>query len=172
MYCKNCGNKADDTAPFCSHCGKPLNDEILESGAPYSQNGQAPQLPYMHQPYIPQNPYTQIYGQPYQQIPPIPPYIQPTILNFQQPQPIVPTANGTCTAAFICGLVGFFIMPWIFGIVAIICGIVGIVNFDAVRHNNKWQGITGLVLGIINILWAILVYAYILDVITKAFSSM
>lgn len=174
MYCKNCGNKVDDNAPFCSHCGKALKDEILDSNVPYYQNGNVSQPLYTQQTNnMPNNLNNgSMYGQPYQQIPPVQPYIQPTIVNFQQPpQPVIPTASGACTAAFICGLVGFFILPWVFGAAAIICGIVGIVNFDEIRHNNKWQGIAGLVLGIINILWALLVYAYIVDVITKAFSN-
>lgn len=165
MYCKHCGSSIDDTAPFCSNCGKPVKDDIIEpnNALPYQQSMNG----YMQQPNMYQQSYqSNVYQQPYQQVPP--PYIQPTIVNFQQP--VVHTSNSVCMASFICGLVGFFILPYIFGIAAIICGIVGIVTFDDQKNINKWQGTTGLILGVIDILWAIFAYAYIAALIASLFS--
>jgi len=78
-------------------------------------------------------------------------------------QPTVHTSknkNVYCVAAFICGLVSFFVLPYMSGIGAIVCGIIGIATFDDQNNTNKWQGITGLILGILGILSAFYTFWY------------
>lgn len=55
------------------------------------------------------------------------------------------------TASLVCGIVSFLIIPFIFGIVAVILGIIGL----AKQENKKAFSIIGIILGIIGVLWAI-----------------
>jgi len=79
-------------------------------------------------------------------------------------QPIVNISknkNACCVASFVCGLVGFWVLPYIFSTSAIVCGIIGISTFDDQNNTNKWQCITGLVLGVIEILYSICFWYFV-----------
>lgn len=39
MFCKNCGQEAQDGATFCPQCGKPLNDPTPQTSAPVDASG-------------------------------------------------------------------------------------------------------------------------------------
>ena len=58
--------------------------------------------------------------------------------------------NSMSIASFICGIVSFFILPFIFGIVSIILGIIA---FSRQEEKNGYAAI-GIILGIIGVLWA------------------
>lgn len=53
-------------------------------------------------------------------------------------------------ASFVCGIVSIFILPFIFGIVAVILGIIGI----AKPEEKKVFAISGIIIGILGVLWA------------------
>jgi len=72
--------------------------------------------------------------------------------------PPTPTAkNSYGTAALVCGIVGFFFAGIILGVLAIIFGGVSLNR----QEKNKGLGVTGLVLGIIDVIIAIIVLTYI-----------
>lgn len=58
--------------------------------------------------------------------------------------------NSLSIASFICSIVSIFILPFIFGIVAIILGIIGISK----QEEKKIFSIIGIITGIIGVLWA------------------
>ena len=58
--------------------------------------------------------------------------------------------NSMSIASFVCGIVSFFILPFIFGIASIILGIIAISK----QEEKKIYGVIGLILGIIGVLWA------------------
>ncbi len=53
-------------------------------------------------------------------------------------------------ASFVCGIVSIFILPFVFGIVAVILGIIGISK----QEEKKIFSIVGIITGIIGVLWA------------------
>ncbi len=58
--------------------------------------------------------------------------------------------NSTSIASLVCGIVSFFILPFIFGIASVILGIIAISR----QEEKKTYGVIGIVLGIIGVLWA------------------
>ena len=60
-------------------------------------------------------------------------------------------------ASAVCGLVSIFVFPYIFGIAAIILGIVGISR----QEKNKNSASAGIIVGIIGIIWALIYYGVI-----------
>lgn len=65
--------------------------------------------------------------------------------------------NGMALTSFILGLVGLFICGIPCGICAVIFGGVGMAKFNPETQKNKWMAITGLILGIVDVVGAILV---------------
>lgn len=58
--------------------------------------------------------------------------------------------SSSSIASLICGIVSFFILPFIFGIASIILGIIGIS-----KHEEKTSySVIGIIFGIIGVLWA------------------
>ncbi|MGN1319160.1 MAG: zinc-ribbon domain-containing protein [Lachnospirales bacterium] len=155
MFCNNCGEKISEGAAFCQSCGKAVDNEIIDgntnsNSVPNNQYGVSPsnygQVSLYQQPY-PQQPYVQ---QPYGQQTYVTP--QPTIVNIQ-PQPIqTRTLNGFCVAGFALSIAGMFIGAIICGLAATTFSIIGIVTYDENKQNGKWMGLTGVVLGIIDLI--------------------
>lgn len=59
--------------------------------------------------------------------------------------------NNSCSiASLVCGIVSFFILPFIFGVTSVILGIIGISR----QEEKKSYAIIGIILGIIGVLWA------------------
>lgn len=59
--------------------------------------------------------------------------------------------NNTCSiASLACGIVSFFVLPFIFGIASILLGIIGISR----QEEKKIYAIIGIILGIIGVIWA------------------
>ena len=65
--------------------------------------------------------------------------------------------NGLALTSFILGLVGLIIAGIPCGICAIIFGGVGIAKFKPDTQKNKWMAITGLILGIVDVVATILI---------------
>lgn len=60
--------------------------------------------------------------------------------------------NNICSLlSFIFSIIGIFVAGLPCGIVATILGIIGITGFNKETENNKWMGITGLCIGIAEI---------------------
>ncbi len=58
--------------------------------------------------------------------------------------------NKFSTASLVCGIISFFIFPFIFGVVSIILGIIAF----AKKENKKLFAIIGILLGVVGIIWA------------------
>jgi hypothetical protein len=88
--------------------------------------------------------------QPYQQGP-LP--VQPAVTPIQK-------KNSLCTASFALSLIGLAVGAVIFGPLALILGVCGIVTFNEIEHNNKWMGITGICVGIIDLIVGIILISW------------
>lgn len=64
--------------------------------------------------------------------------------------------NSSALASFICSLVGLLICGLPLGIAAIITGANGLTSFKPDKENNKWMAITGLCLGIVDVICVII----------------
>jgi nicotinamide riboside transporter PnuC len=61
--------------------------------------------------------------------------------------------NKLCFAGFILGLASILLSEiGIIPLAAIVCSIIGLVKFDKAVNKNKWQGVLGLILGILYLL--------------------
>lgn len=58
--------------------------------------------------------------------------------------------NSSSIASLVCGIVSFFVLPFIFGIASIILGIIGISK----QEEKKSCAVGGIILGIVGVLWA------------------
>lgn len=169
MYCENCGHELADNSTFCSNCGKQVSkSEVVDNINNINNNAnnnannnvysnimplngpstgyQQPMAPYHQQPYV-QSPYIQP---------------QPTIVNVQPAMNTnVRTVNGFCVASFVTSIAGFFIGALICGIAATVFGIIGIATYDEDRHNAKWMALTGIVLGVIDVIVGIFLVSII-----------
>lgn len=68
-------------------------------------------------------------------------------------------ANGMGTAALVLGILGLFLFPIIFSILAIIFGSVGIGRVNRGQATNKGASVTGLVLGIVGLVLGLILGA-------------
>lgn len=59
--------------------------------------------------------------------------------------------NPVAAAAFASGAVGLFFLSGILGPLAVILGVVGLANGKGVRY----AAVTGLILGVVDVLWAV-----------------
>lgn len=74
---------------------------------------------------------------------------QPEVINSQN---TVMKKNNACgMVSFIFSLIGIVIAGLPCGIVALITGIIGLTTFKPEKEKNKWQAITGLALGAVEI---------------------
>lgn len=71
--------------------------------------------------------------------------------------------NGMALTSFILGLVGLFIFGIPCGVCAIIFGGLGMAKFNPETQKNKWMAITGLILGIVDVVGAILVMPMVFE---------
>lgn len=169
MFCENCGKELDENVSFCPGCGKNLkggqNENAVNNGnsggnevysgiAPLNGNGTGynmppnmPQMPYVQNPYI----------QPQQ-----PTYVQPTIVNMQNPVE-TKSMNGLCIAGFVCSMIGFLFAAIIFGSAGTLFSIIGIATYDEDKHKGKWMGYVGIVAGLVNIVIGIFLTSIIMD---------
>ena len=117
-----------------------------------NMNGQTPppQEPQYQQPQYQQPQYQQ------------PQYQQQYYGQTAQPKKL----NAVCSASFICSLVAWLVLGLPLGITAIITGIIGINKFDEQTQNNRWMGIFGLIVGIIEVI----VMIYWLTAVNTAFN--
>ena len=76
--------------------------------------------------------------------------------NYQQQSYLQPKkTNPYGLASFICALVGLLVAGLPLGTAALVTGIMGITRFNPEKETNKWMAVTGLVLGIIDIICVI-----------------
>lgn len=66
------------------------------------------------------------------------------------------TINACGLISFIFSLIGILIYGLICGIVATILGIIGLATFKTEKHTSRWMAITGLTLGVVEIIIMIL----------------
>lgn len=64
--------------------------------------------------------------------------------------------NPSALASFICSLVGLLVAGLPLGIAAIITGVTGISTFKPETETNKWMAITGLCLGIVDVICVVI----------------
>jgi lipopolysaccharide export LptBFGC system permease protein LptF len=128
-YCKRCGAQLSDDAKFCSSCGASVKQESDEN-----QNHEQPQ-PYSPYSTSQQNTqYTQ-YAPPY------------------QPQK---KKNGLSMAGFIVSLAGMLFLPLVSGIVGLVLSVIGLRNSKREGLGTDGFAIAGIIIGVINILYGIL----------------
>ena len=126
--CNFCGNKVTGDSKFCTACGAPIAptpQQMEQQAKPVQQTVQGA---------------TQ--------------YSTP--INGQQVQGGTGKTVGTATASLVLSIIGLIILPFWMGLVGASCG------FGALSHlktfpNDKGKGmaIAGIVIGIIDIAWAI-----------------
>lgn len=160
MKCAKCGSERAEGVIFCAWCGTQSEDapaQVQQPGHGSTAPGQTSSAPVQNG----QPPYQQppAYGQaPYYQPPP--PYgqpqypYQPPFMPVQQPRQL----NSFGLAGFILGIISWFLNFWgIVGTMAIVFSAISLANFDKTREYNFWMPIVGLVSGIINVFYAIMV---------------
>ncbi len=59
-------------------------------------------------------------------------------------------SNSSSITSLVCGIISLFILPFIFGIISIIFGVVGLSR----QEEKKVYSIIGIILGVIGILWS------------------
>lgn len=60
--------------------------------------------------------------------------------------------NGVSIASLIFCIIGIFVAGLPCGLIAIITGIIGIVTFKHEKEKGRWMAITGLVIGVIEVI--------------------
>ena len=79
--------------------------------------------------------------------------------------------NGVAIASFICGLVGLAEYHFPSGVAAIVTGIIGLVKFNEQKEKGKWMAITGIILGVLDILWSIIILLIALGIFVTAIGT-
>ena len=69
-------------------------------------------------------------------------------------------SNPAAVAGMVIGIVGLLVLPLFLGIAALVLGIVGY-NKDPRYFSGRNMAIAGIVLGAIDILWAVAILAYV-----------
>lgn len=64
--------------------------------------------------------------------------------------------NKVSIVSFIVSIIGIFIAGIPCGIIAIITGIVGLVIFKSETERGKWMAITGLIIGVIELIFMVM----------------
>ena len=137
-FCPECGSPLETDSRFCPNCGHELSE--FTSSSAMSNNPP----PTQHLPSRPQ--YTPSQSQ-----------VQPRY--YKQ-------SNTNGTVALIFGILGFFILPIIGSIIAIIFGAIA-----RSREPDSSTGTAGLVLGILGILCWIIFYIVLFTIIFGMFRS-
>jgi hypothetical protein len=119
---------------------------------------------------------THVYNQPPSGIPP-PPYqydypAQPPAYPgyYPSPYPIiyqVPHTSGAAVASMICGLLSWVLLPFIGGVIAVVCGHHA---RDEIRRSNglvtgDGMAVTGLIFGYLHLIGFVLILGFILLVL-------
>jgi len=145
-FCASCGTKTEADWNSCPECGSNLKEQKLDGGSQPA----APKQPQTYQP--PPSQYRPAYN-PYQK-PTTYPRAQTT---YPKTQNAYPSTNGFGIASLICALIGLCFLGWIFGIIAIILGVIG-----KTRDYNSGIAVAGIVIGIIDLCCGIFNFVYIL----------
>ncbi len=74
--------------------------------------------------------------------------------------------NNCALLSFIFSLVGLIVAGLPCGIVAVITGIIGLVKFNPSTEKSKWMAVTGLIIGVVDIVFVII--AIVLQTINPA----
>jgi len=131
VYCPYCGSISKPGDPFCNNCGASIDVDSSPSSVPQTQIVPTYQQPVQaHDPFM-SSPSNHQYGSNTQAT-----YVQTTA----RPQPM---KNQAADLSLVFALIGFFVIPGIGGLLAIIFGIIGLSN-----PYNRSKAIIGLVLGL------------------------
>ena len=150
-YCPECGSQLDLDSKFCPNCGHALSEFTTSS---VSNNNPPPTQ------YIPAQSHAQPRYTSQSQA-------QPRYTSRSQVQPHHYKESDTNgTIALIFGILGFFILPIIGSIIAIIFGAIA-----RSRDRDSSTGRVGVVLGIIGILCWIIYFVAIFSMIFSMFNS-
>ncbi len=127
MICKNCGADCTPGTLYCASCGAPLAEQTRQE--PHAQQ------PYGYQ--QPNNGCQQPYG-----------YQQP----YKQPEP----AQGMAITSMVLGILSFFFLPLIMGIVAICLGCSA-----KKKGNRSGMATAGIVCGSIALAFVVLIIIFL-----------
>ena len=165
MYCSNCGTELREGTAFCPNCGQPVNN-AQQNGARQDkepegtvfpdgneaqggnrQSGDPGPQPYQYGDPNQYNSGNTYNGDPYQ---------------YQQ-QPVRQEPDGFAIASLVLGIVSFFLLPIIGGILAIVFGNKSIREngMNTMARVGKILGIVALVLYIIVIVLVIAIIAVV-----------
>jgi hypothetical protein len=119
---------------------------------------QAPQPPGYEAAYAPQPPG---YGQPY--------VLQP---GMPGPLYLAPTTSVLATISLIAGILGFFFVPFIGSLVAVICGHLALIEIDRSQGQIRGRGLAlvGVILGYIGLAFIVVGIAVIVYLIKTTIS--
>lgn len=158
MNCSR-GHANQSNAAFCVVCGEQLGVAAAPPATPMAPPVAPPPI------YPPAQPPTPTYGTPayantgYQQQPPVYPnagYGAPMYGGVMAPQ------NGKGTAALVLGILGLFLFPVIFSVLAIILGVQGKNLADRGLATNRGAAQAGFVLGIIGLVIGFFIFLFLL----------
>ncbi|MCD8232107.1 MAG: DUF4190 domain-containing protein [Clostridiales bacterium] len=154
MYCRNCGKEINPNAAYCTFCGQPVGDGGSSYNGQeqqgYSQNSQGGynQQGYGQNPYGGQQTYNfgrnSAYGNP----------------NSYYDGPIKPSPDGYAVASLVLGIISFFILPLIGGILAIVFG-----NKSLRENGPTTMAKAGKILGIISL---VLIFVAVVIIVVAA----
>lgn len=130
-YCPMCGSNLDPDCNFCPNCGFQMTEFTLSSDK-NTTPASVQKIPSQSQ---------------------VQPRYRP---QPQMQQQYYPPSNTNGTVALIFGILGFFLIPIIGSIIAIIFGAIA-----RSREPQSSTGKAGLVLGIVGIIFWILLYGFI-----------
>ncbi len=166
MVCSSCGAAIKEGSQFCVVCGAPVPQQVAgqpNAGQPPPYGGPPPSgiqpPPYGGPP--PSGGMPPPYGPTYYGPPPYyqaPPYAPPN----QYPPYYIPAEakrlNIMGLVGFIIGLVAYILnFAGIVGLIAIVFSAISLARFDKTREKGYWMPIVGLISGILNLLYGILV---------------
>ena len=141
MFCPNCGRQLPDTAVFCPSCGATM----AKSQEPHNEYRQ--------------NTYQQ--HQPHQQHQQHQPHASHTPQNLYRAGK--PPLNIMAIVGFIIGCVSVLISFWgIYGTVALVLSLVGLVQINNNGGGGKGLAIAGMVMGAVSVLY-VFISALIVD---------
>ena len=138
-YCSNCGTKMNEADRFCPNCGKDSN-----AGATPEQNNTVVQQQSVNN------------------------NTQPNYNNVVQGG--TRKVNGLAVASFVCSMVGIVVFGIIMGILAICFGAVGLSRTKYFpEESGKGFAITGIVVGIIEVIIMIFYFVTVRNTYTSLF---
>jgi len=152
VTCAQCGSENVEGAKYCTSCGSSL---ALPDAAPGALTPPGSSLQ-------PQQPAQPIMDPLYQQQPPYSQTPQQYVQHYHTPvQVVAGISNSKATWSFISGLVGIFLCPIIFSVIAIALGYIARNEIAATGGVQKGDGLAlaGIILGfagiVLGIIWII-----------------